>query len=135
MEYIKGFTFGWGAKQGDFKKSEAKESSLQGAQCLIKLLTSFSPTSRLIMMAPGHEIWNFGLQLEAMRNERSGLLSNRRYISPESYSILLRKLAAQGKTHGLLPNHVVGRAFPNGVLPGVGGFSTLLSVSWVLTQC
>ena len=26
MEYIKGFTFGWGAKQGDFKKSEAKES-------------------------------------------------------------------------------------------------------------
>ncbi|UOQ85041.1 glycoside hydrolase family 113 [Gracilibacillus salinarum] len=26
MEYIKGFTFGWGAKRGDFSKAEAKES-------------------------------------------------------------------------------------------------------------
>lgn len=26
MEYIKGFTFGWGAKRGDFRKPEVKES-------------------------------------------------------------------------------------------------------------
>ncbi|SER49205.1 hypothetical protein SAMN04487944_10564 [Gracilibacillus ureilyticus] len=26
MEYIRGFTFGWGAKRGEFKKKEAKES-------------------------------------------------------------------------------------------------------------
>ncbi|RCW74833.1 glycoside hydrolase family 113 [Saliterribacillus persicus] len=26
MDYIKGFTFGWGAKKGDFKRPEAKES-------------------------------------------------------------------------------------------------------------
>lgn len=26
MEYIKGFTYGWGAQKGDFKKPEAKES-------------------------------------------------------------------------------------------------------------
>lgn len=26
MEYIKGFTFGWGAKRGDFNKEEARQS-------------------------------------------------------------------------------------------------------------
>ncbi|WP_186577109.1 glycoside hydrolase family 113 [Aquibacillus kalidii] len=56
MEYIKGFTFGWGAKKGDFKKPEAKES--------LKLMKERTASNYVIIALAAHQKTAFSTEID-----------------------------------------------------------------------